>query len=340
MNLLDRYLQAIKKHLPWQRQDDILAELRANLESQLEDREYELGRALTTEEVQAWLKSMGSPMQVAARYQPQQYLIGPTLFPIYGFVMRMALAWIASLYTVINALQIALGTPTTHAIVEAVLRAPVVLVSAAAWITLIFAAVEFAMAHYPAQVQSIIAPYLDWNPAALPPIEPDTAPGKKRRSLAHALAEVVFGFIGLIWLLLIPHNPWVVLGPGALYLESLPYELTPVWFLFYWSIVALNLIQLIWRSIDLARGSWQRPHPLQGIVWKTMGIVPPILLLTAAGHTFVVLKQGVLPPSAQTLATLDTINLSIYRGMMVVCAITVLQLLWDIAQFALRAYRK
>ena len=39
MELLDRYLQAVKKHLPWQRQDDIIAELRANLESQLEDRE-------------------------------------------------------------------------------------------------------------------------------------------------------------------------------------------------------------------------------------------------------------------------------------------------------------
>ena len=31
MELLDRYLQAVKKHLPLQRQDDILAELRANL---------------------------------------------------------------------------------------------------------------------------------------------------------------------------------------------------------------------------------------------------------------------------------------------------------------------
>ena len=35
MELLDRYLEAVKKHLPWQRQDDIIAELRANLESQL-----------------------------------------------------------------------------------------------------------------------------------------------------------------------------------------------------------------------------------------------------------------------------------------------------------------
>ena len=70
MDLLDRYLQAVKKHLPWQRQDDIIAELRANLESQLEDKEAELGRPLTTEEMETWLKHLGPPMQVAARYQP------------------------------------------------------------------------------------------------------------------------------------------------------------------------------------------------------------------------------------------------------------------------------
>ena len=50
MELLDRYLQAVKMHLPWQRQDDIVAELRANLEAQLEDKEAELGRPLTKEE--------------------------------------------------------------------------------------------------------------------------------------------------------------------------------------------------------------------------------------------------------------------------------------------------
>jgi hypothetical protein len=83
MELLDRYLQAVKKHLPRQRQDDIIAELKANLESQLEDKESELGRPLTQGEAEDCLKQLGPPMQVAARYQPQRYLIGPAVFPIY-----------------------------------------------------------------------------------------------------------------------------------------------------------------------------------------------------------------------------------------------------------------
>ncbi|HEY1901143.1 MAG TPA: hypothetical protein VGG56_01855 [Terracidiphilus sp.] len=52
MEFLDRYLEAVKKHLPWQRQDDILAELRANLESQLEEKEEALGRPLTQAEAE------------------------------------------------------------------------------------------------------------------------------------------------------------------------------------------------------------------------------------------------------------------------------------------------
>jgi hypothetical protein len=61
MDLIERYLQAVKKHLPRERQDDIIAELRSNLEAQLEDKEAGPGRPLNAEEVEAWLKQMGSP---------------------------------------------------------------------------------------------------------------------------------------------------------------------------------------------------------------------------------------------------------------------------------------
>ena len=58
MELLERYLEAVKKHLPWERQDDIIAELRANLEAQLEEKEGALGRPLTTAEMEDWLKQL------------------------------------------------------------------------------------------------------------------------------------------------------------------------------------------------------------------------------------------------------------------------------------------
>ena len=103
MELLDRYLLAVRKHLPWQRQDDILAELRANLESQLEEKEAALGRPLTLAEMENWLKSLGSPLRMAAPYQPQQYLIGPALYPVYRNVLKIALAWGAVIYCIAEA---------------------------------------------------------------------------------------------------------------------------------------------------------------------------------------------------------------------------------------------
>ena len=33
-------------------------------------------------------RSMGRPMLVAARYLPQQYLIGPGMFPIYWYTLK------------------------------------------------------------------------------------------------------------------------------------------------------------------------------------------------------------------------------------------------------------
>ncbi|MGB6250801.1 MAG: hypothetical protein WBF54_16905 [Terriglobales bacterium] len=87
MELLDRYLQAVEFWLPKRQRQDIIAELSEDLRSQVEEKESELGRKLKDDEVETILKRCGSPVTVASRYQPQRYLIGPTLFPVYRFVL-------------------------------------------------------------------------------------------------------------------------------------------------------------------------------------------------------------------------------------------------------------
>jgi len=81
MELLDRYLHAVKFWLPKAQSQDILAELSEDIHSQIEEKETELGRKLNDSEVEAILKRLGRPVLVANRYAPQQYLIGPVLFP-------------------------------------------------------------------------------------------------------------------------------------------------------------------------------------------------------------------------------------------------------------------
>ena len=87
MELIDRYLQAIRFWLPRKQRNDILAELSEDLRSQIEDKETELGRKMNNGELEALLKQIGDPLLVAERYLPQQHVVGPVLFPIYCFVL-------------------------------------------------------------------------------------------------------------------------------------------------------------------------------------------------------------------------------------------------------------
>ena len=339
MDLLDRYLQAVKKHLPWQKQEDIIAELRANLESQLEDREAGLGRPLTQAEAEAWLKEMGPPMHVAARYKLHQYLIGPELFPIYWFVMRMAGLCALLVYSILCVVQSFAGDAVTPAmVVEMVLRVPVVLLSVATWVTLAFVVLETAMMHglIPSPLQKAVG--ADWSPRTLPALERDAA-GKRGGSYAQAVAHVIFGFLFLIWLSLIPKHPAVLFGPGVFYMHISHFQLAPVWTSFYWWVVALNVLQLAWRCWDLWSGNWQRPRSVQEIVIKAIGLAPMVILLNAPDHIWVTLKQPIVD-QVQYGAAVEAINHWGYRGVLMVIAIASLQMVFDLGRLILDGCRK
>src|ERR1700722_4540002 len=100
MDLLERYLQAVGEYLPANMKADTLAELRENLLAQMEAREEELGGSLTPAEVASVLEKHGRPMLVAARYLPQQSLIGPGLFPIYWFTLKKSFPFVVLAYGV------------------------------------------------------------------------------------------------------------------------------------------------------------------------------------------------------------------------------------------------
>lgn len=86
MDLVERYVHAVRFWLPRAQQDDVSAELAEDIRSQIEEQEGKLGRGLTELEIASLLKERGRPVLVANRYRPQQYLIGPALFPTYRFV--------------------------------------------------------------------------------------------------------------------------------------------------------------------------------------------------------------------------------------------------------------
>jgi len=258
---------------------------------------------------------------------------------MYWLVLRMAVSWAAIIYLVASGLLLIVGNSSPTAVVDAILRIPGVVMTVAAWVTLIFAALEFGATHYPSKLQALTGDTFDWSGGALPTAVHSSVPEKQSRTYAHAVAEVVFGLIGLAWLALIPEYPYLLFGPGAIYLQASPFQAAPVWFPVYWSIVALNIIQLGWRGIDLIRGSWRGPRRAQHFATKIFGLAPLAILLTVRNQAYFTLKHPALDQT-QYGTTLDSINRAIHLGLAVVCFIVVAQLLWDLGRIGVEAYRE
>lgn len=331
MNLFERYLQAVRKYLPWERQDDIVAELRANLESQREEREAELGRPLTEGEMIDWLKELGPPMQMAARYQPPRYLIGPNLFPLYWRILRLVLVLASAVYFIANIISAITQQHDSSWFVTTVANWPGFLLIPAAWVTGIFAVLEFVSERYPEKCPDFMAPASRWSPTTLPPLEKTPPFSGKPRSFTVAIAEFLGEFVLLLWVLLVPHFPFLLLGPGEIYLRNLPLTFAPVIVLFYWVLVAFSAIQLAWQAYELLSDNWRFRSPMHKLIIKGFGIVPIAILMAAPGHVFLKFNPagyGHLPHGFD----LATINHGIYSGVTVIAFIVLVQFLWDLYQ--------
>ncbi|MGZ6037063.1 MAG: HAAS signaling domain-containing protein [Phenylobacterium sp.] len=92
MDLVNEYLRAVAALLPKAQRDDIIAELRDTILTRIEEREGDLGRPLSDDEVEAVLREVGHPVVVAARYaEGPQHVVGPTLYPYWLFAVKAAI---------------------------------------------------------------------------------------------------------------------------------------------------------------------------------------------------------------------------------------------------------
>jgi hypothetical protein len=337
MELLDRYLEAVRKQLPWERQDDIIAELRANLEAQLEDRQEEVGHTLTAEEAKTWVGQLPAPAVMAGRYRRQQYLIGPGLFPIYTLILRMVTFWVFIVTVIVNGIRLFTQPWSAAAVPGAIADVVFVVLLNAAIITVIFAAVEYSALHHPEWMPQVTQLACKWDLNDLPQLDPVTHGKKKSR--AHTIIDAAAHTLMLCWLLLLPKYPVLIFGPGAFVMQALPYTIAPVIMNFYWAVVALNLMQLAWKLVDLYTGAWMGERKLQHFTIKLIGIIPLVILLRAPEKMWILLKD----PAAEFAKygnQLAQINQAIYIGLRVVLAITLITFFLEVGNWFIRSYRR
>jgi hypothetical protein len=272
LELVDRYLQAVRFWLPkTRRQEDLLAELGDDLRSQIEDKESELHRPLDKGEISEILKHCGAPMVVASRLGPKRYLIGPTLFPIYQFVLKMVLLWILVpvFFFIVGLVNLANSNGDWgQAIVTTMSGLWSGTFVAAAVITLVFAILE--------RTHAIADITCKWDPSSLPPLEKT----ERSKSFFQTNCELAFNVFGFVWLLLIPHHPFLVLGPASGFLSP-----GPIWQSFYLPIVLLAAAVIVRYSIILARPRWGAFPLWSRIVQAVLTLMLVNAMINAGGHT-------------------------------------------------------
>lgn len=238
MDLVDRYVYAVKRHLPADQQEDIVNELTDDILSQIKDKEEELGRPLDEGEQEAVLKHYGHPYLLAARYRPKQHLIGPTLFPFYFPALKIALGAAFGIQVIV-AFSIGLAQRAPERILPHVVAFPAVAIQLVFWVTLVFAVADY----WQAQLKL----FDKWSPRTLPPVE-DTKRQPKRGNL---VVEIVANIVFIAWWLAIPTYPFLLFGPAASLLS-----LSEAWSHLYYVALLPALASTLMAVAAMARPAW------------------------------------------------------------------------------------
>lgn len=309
MELLDRYLQAVRFFLPRAQQDDIIRELSENLHSAIEDREGDLGRPLTEDELAALLRAHGHPMMVAGRYRSNQQLIGPTFFPIYVFALKAGLG-IALLVTIVLLTigTVMQGNAGRH-LLEAFLAYPGRALMVFAWTTLGFAALDWA--------RTRVKLTHSWDPRTLPAL---VAPGDAI-SRTRSICEFLLVSAATTWLAMLPWAPAMIFGPAAAFIAP-----GPVWSTVYPAILLMSFATLALHATNVARPYWTPARGYLRAALHAGGVVVTLVLLQASELVVAVLGAA-LPDGKPVEPLIGMLNQVGQLGMAAATVVGIIELI-------------
>jgi hypothetical protein len=323
MELLDRYLKAVRSYLPDGQKDDIVNELSENIRSQLEDQESELGRPLADSDVEAILKQHGHPLLVAGRYRQDHrslafgpQLIGPVLFPFYAKVLAFNLGITCAVIVVVFAALVASGQALTFSGIVAVFFYQLLLQFAI--VTFIFALMDKHLAKFPDR----------WDPRNPKHLQPQLNFAKNSPWIPRmeSISQVVALSVALVWLRALQHSPFLILGPAAAFLR-----LAPVWHQLYPAAAVLLLAGMAQAVINLVRPDWTRLRSVARVFFSLATLAMWGLLLKAG--TWIVPAQA----TGDYTRVAQIANQCFFYGLLIAVGISAFQLFRDLRRLNTRA---
>lgn len=281
MDLIERYLAAVGRHLPAKASGDILGELREELLSRKEECEAALGRTLNRQDLEALLLHFGHPLVVAARYRETRQLIGPEVYPFWLSTIQWSLGILAIVYVTLLALAVLMGRTDVNirGIGQNIVSIGFMLFGA---ITVAFAAFERA---------GKTGFLRDWKPSRLPP------PGRGRRTRITLAVEIAMDVVFVLWWLGVIHFKDLFSYP-----VGLSVTLAPVWAAWRWPILAYALWEIAANLLAIARPDWVRTNTGM-LVGRYLYGVAILAQVFQAGH-WVTVRSSIVTP--KVLATIQT----------------------------------
>lgn len=285
MELLDRYIAAVKGLLPRAQRDDIASEISDTLRSEMEDKQAELGRKLRREEESAILKAFGHPRLVASRYGRLHSLIGPTLLPFYFYTLRIVLI-LAIVSQVVLGLTIGASTNSIIGTVAAFWgQLWVSIFVVIGIVTVIFGLLEYSGGR--------LARVDEWDPRSLPPVKDLTWVPRFTSAF-----DLVFNLLFVLFVFdVVPVRQlvgYMLLGPGLAYVTSTPLTFMAWWHTLIAALVVVAFINIAVDAINLARPQWGKLRMGAAVVTNAFQFIVMCVILRA--HPYVTVAQGVAHP--------------------------------------------
>lgn len=275
MQLLDRYLTAVRFWLPKAQRHDITAELATNLQAEIDDRAAELGRPLTEPETAAILKQHGSPLLVALHYQQEsrtvnfgRQFIGPVVFPFYWIAIKVTLVLLL-ISSIIPIFLFAAHGPPFAGLGSALVRMARFSLPVLLLVTVIFAFIDFCLrkSHFIEKWNG------DWDPGSLPSAERQA--GQVRRS--SSIAGIILQSIFIVWWWNHGSIPFLVITNAGAQVHFAPILTT-----LHLPILLIAFVNLAQHWINLVEPQWRWLPPATGLITSFAGLIILYPLLHAS----------------------------------------------------------
>ena len=316
MNLIDRYVAEVGRHLPEKNRSDIEAEIRTMLEDMLEERGEQTKSADETVIAQV-LEQLGDPKLLASKYAPaRRYLIGPDWYEVYIQTLQRVLGMALPIFAVVTVVLRLTDNPMDFASAfgKALGGAFEVGLQVVFWVTVIFIFLERSD-EVPDKVPG--TEHKAWTVAQLP-----KTPLTRQISIGEALTDIVMELFLLVWIVLPPIQSWL---QGEIdYVPFLHPNLWNLWLPILFVLLALSLIHDVFK---LRIGNWTPALTLTNVILGTASI---IYILALVSTQQVINPAFWATPAGAQLAQLRDVTIWSTWSVNITVAILIGIFVWDI----------